>query len=54
MKVKISIPKDDPQVTVEVDPEVIIKAFKEILEKLPFKVELKGEKGGEHKPGHTL
>lgn len=50
-KIKISIPANDPQVSVEVDTEAIVAAVKEVLERLPFKVEWKGEKkekGGEH------
>lgn len=48
MKIKISYPPDDPQVSVELDAEALAKAFKEVLEKLPFKIEWKEKKGGEH------
>lgn len=54
MKIKVSVPKDDPQVSIEVDTKVVVQAFKEVLEKLPFKVEFKGKKSGKHKPSDKL
>ncbi|MBW2559614.1 MAG: hypothetical protein JRE40_02040 [Deltaproteobacteria bacterium] len=48
-KIKISIPADAPQVSVEVDTDTLAKVLKEALEKLPFKVEWKEKReGGEH------
>jgi len=48
MKIKISAPKDDPQVSIEVDTKVVLNAVKEVLERLPFKIQFKGKKSGEH------
>lgn len=49
-KIKISIPADDPRVSVELETDAIIAAVKEFLGRLPFKVEYKKKekKGGEH------
>lgn len=47
VKIKIGIPKADPQVSIEVDTKVVVQAFKEALERLPFKVQFKGKKGRE-------